>query len=244
MDINRLQDKLRKYHQHQIHSPSIAIQKWEQAFEIEYTHESTAIEGNTLTLMETKVILEDALSVGGKNLREIYEVVNHRKAFHFIQGKIKQGIALDETIVKDIHSILLENIMAGGFYRDVGVRITGASHVPPDPHEAFKQIKLFFADFSWKKDEHPIAFAAWTHAEFVRIHPFIDGNGRTARLIMNYQLMAHGFLPVSIPKTRRLEYFTALEAYAVDQNMEPFIDFLAALEEARLDEYLAAYCFQ
>ncbi len=239
MDYERIAKKKKRYQENQPSDFDVALQKWEQAFEIEYTHESTAIEGNTLTLIETKVILEDAVSVGGKNLREIYEVINHRKAYRFIKEKIKDGLPLDEAIVKDIHSILMENIMSGGFYRDIGVRITGASHTPPDPQEAFRQVKLFFADLEWRANANPIEFAAWTHAEFVRIHPFVDGNGRTSRLIMNYQLQAKGFLPISIPKARRLEYFNALEAYAVEKNLEPFIDFIAELEEARLDEYLS-----
>ncbi len=238
MDFARLWEKQKRYQENRPSISDIAFQKWEQAFEIEYTHESTAIEGNTLTLIETKLILEDALSVGGKNLREIYEVVNHHKAYRFMLVRIKEGLALDEAIVKDIHSILMENIMAGGFYRDAGVRITGAGHTPPEPQEAFRQVKNFFADLGWKEKDNPIAFAAWTHAEFVRIHPFIDGNGRTARLMMNYQLLAKGFLPISIPKAKRLEYFNALEAYAVNQNLGPFIDFVAELEEVRLDEYM------
>jgi Fic family protein len=238
MDFARLLEKQQKYQENKHKVSDLVLQKWEQAFEIEYTHESTAIEGNTLSLIETKVILEDALSVGGKNLREIFEVVNHRKAYQYILKKIVESVALDETIVKDLHAILMENIMAGGFYRDVAVRITGAGHIPPEPHEAFRQVKLFFVDLEWKVKDNPISIAAWTHAEFVRIHPFVDGNGRTSRLMMNYQLLAKGFLPISIPNSKRLEYFNALEAYAVEQNLEPFTDFIAGLEEARLDEFL------
>lgn len=220
---------------------SVAVAKWEANFEVEYTHESTAIEGNTLSLLETKVVLEDGLSVGGKHLREIFEVVNHQKAYEFVKGKIAEGQLLDEPTVKDIHSILMENIFAGGFYRNVNVRITGAQHIPPEPNEAYRQIKNFFADLTWKYKDDPITLAAWTHAEFVRIHPFIDGNGRTSRLIMNYQLLAHKLVPVSIPKLDRLEYFKRLEEYALSGNIEPFADYVAGLEEKRLDEFLEMY---
>ena len=220
---------------------SIALAKWEANFEVEYTHESTAIEGNTLSLLETKVVLEDGLSVGGKHLREIFEVVNHKKAYEFIKEKIAEGQLLDEPTVKDIHSILMENIFAGGFYRNVNVRITGAQHIPPEPNEAYRQIKNFFADLTWKYKDDPITLAAWTHAEFVRIHPFIDGNGRTSRLIMNYQLLAHKLVPISIPKLDRLEYFKRLEEYALSGNIEPFADYVAGLEEKRLDEFLEMY---
>lgn len=214
------------------------LAKWETAFEIEYAHESTAIEGNTLTLMETKVILEDQLSIGGKKLREIYEVINHQKAYRFIKEQIADGKPLSEDIVKDIHSILMENIFQGGFYRDVNVRITGAAHRPPEPREAYQQTRLFFADLPWRSKKDALTLAAWTHAEFIRIHPFIDGNGRTCRLMMNYQLLSHGLLPVSIPKAERLEYFHTLEAYATEGNIEPFTAYLARLEEKALDEFI------
>ena len=234
----RYEDIIKKaelYQKHMKQVNSIAVAKWEANFEVEYTHESTAIEGNTLSLLETKVVLEDGLSVGGKHLREIFEVVNHKKAYEFVKGKIAEGQLLDEPTVKDIHSILMENIFAGGFYRNVNVRITGAQHMPPEPNEAYRQIKNFFADLTWKYKDDPITLAAWTHAEFVRIHPFIDGNGRTSRLIMNYQLLAHKLVPISIPKLDRLEYFKRLEEYALSGNIEPFADYVAELEEKRLD---------
>ena len=218
----------------------LVLLNWESVFEVEYTHDSTAIEGNTLTLMETKVVLDDGISVGGKMLREIYEVVNHRNAYRYVKQKIAERKALDETAVKDIHSMLMENIFAGGYYRNQNVKITGAQHIPPAPNEMYRQVKNFFADLPWRYKDDPITLAAWTHAEFVRIHPFVDGNGRTSRLIMNYQLMYNGLLPVSIPKLDRLEYFKRLEEYALTGNVEPFADYVATLEERKLDEVLAA----
>ena len=218
--------------------PKEVLQRFDKSFEIEYTHNSTAIEGNTLSLIQTKAVLEDGISVGGKTLREIYEVVNHDKAFGFIKKCIAEGKTLDEKIVKDIHALLMDNIITGGIYRNVEVRITGAKHKPPVPNEMYQQIKNFYADMPYKENGNDIELAAWTHAEFVKIHPFVDGNGRTSRMIMNYQLMASGFLPVSIAKENRLEYFETLEAYAVDGNLNPFAEMIAVLEEERLDEYL------
>lgn len=214
---------------------------FDKAFEVDYAHNSTAIEGNTLTLIETKVLLEDEISVGNKSLREIYEVVNHNKAFAYVKKCISENKHLDENIVKDIHSILMENILVGGVYRNVEVRITGAKHKPPAPSEMYYQIKEFFSNINSKSDLNPIELAAWTHAEFVKIHPFIDGNGRTSRLIMNYQLMRNEFLPVSINTEDRLEYFNLLEEYAVNGNLAPFVDFIAKLEEQQLDEYLSIF---
>lgn len=218
--------------------PKEVLQSFDKSFEIEYTHNSTAIEGNTLSLIQTKAVLEDGISVGGKTLREIYEVVNHNKAFGFVKKCLAEGKVLDERIIKDIHALLMENILTGGIYRNVEVRISGARHKPPVPSEMYQQIKNFYVDMSYKPKENAIEFAAWTHAEFVKIHPFTDGNGRTSRMIMNYQLMASGFLPVSIAKENRLEYFEALEAYAVEGDLKPFADMIAGLEEQRMDEYL------
>jgi Fic family protein len=240
MDYNALLSKKEFYQKHKNILPDFVVQNYEQAFEIEYTHNSTAIEGNTLSLIETKVLLEDKISIGGKKLREIYEVLNHNKAFQYIKGCIVEGKLLDEKIVKDIHALLMENIMIGGVYRNMDVYISGARHNPPSPDEAYRQIKIFYSDLPYKTEINNIELAAWTHAEFVKIHPFIDGNGRTSRLIMNYQLMANGFLPVSISKESRLDYFNVLESYAVDGKWEPFADFIAALEEQQLDFYIGA----
>jgi len=240
MDYKTLQDKRDFLQQNKGSLPECVLKNYEDTFAIEYTHNSTAIEGNTLSLMETKLVLEDKLSVGGKELREIYEVVNHDKAFAYVQKCAFEGKPLSEVIVKDIHEQLMENIFQGGIYRNVDVHITGAEHHPPPPGQMYIEIKNFYADLPHKGDLNSIELAAWTHAEFVKIHPFVDGNGRTSRLIMNYQLLAHGFLPVSIPKESRLDYFAALESYAVNGDLTPFTNMIADMEEARLDWYIAA----
>lgn len=240
MDLDRLLQKRECYRQALPSIPALTLQSYELAFEVEYTHNSNAIEGNTLTLMETKLVLEDAICPGGKSLREIYEAVNHQKAYRYVKACIARNEPLSEKIVKDIHAILMENILVGGVYRNVDVYISGAQHTPPSPNEMYRQVKDFYADLGWKAQAlDPIALAAWTHAEFVRIHPFPDGNGRTSRLLMNYQLLAQGFAPISIAKENRLDYYNALEAYAVDGDLAPFTEMVAALEEKQLDRYIA-----
>lgn len=239
MDYDMLYDKKEQLARIRSSIQPEALESFEKSFDVEYAHNSTAIEGNTLTLIQTKAILEDGLSVGGKTLREIYEVANHAKAFTFVKKCVAEGRPLDEPTAKDIHALLMENILVGGVYRNVEVRISGAGFKPPAPNEMFRQVKNFFADLPYRTDLNPIELAAWTHTEFVKIHPFVDGNGRTSRMLMNYQLMSGGFLPVSIAKENRLEYFDALEAYAVGGNLKPFADMVASLEETRLDEYLA-----
>ncbi len=239
MDYSKLLQKKNILFQGKHKINKLTIASYEKDFELTYTHNSTAIEGNTLTLMETKVVLEDGISVGGKQLREIYEVLNHKKAYHYVKRCINEKKQLDENITKDIHSILTENIIVGGIYRNQEVRISGANHTPPTGNDMYIQIKNFYTDLEWKsKKLNPIELAAWTHAEFVRIHPFIDGNGRTSRLIMNYQLMFNGFLPISIAKENRLEYYNVLEEYAVNRNLQSFSELIATLEEQQLDTYI------
>mgnify|MGYP004613834593 FL=1 len=238
MDFERISAKKIKYEQNKSKINSVTLSSYEMDFELRFTHNSTAIEGNTLTLMETKVVLEDGVSIGGKELREIYEVVNHKKAYEYVKKCIAENKPLTENIVKDLHAILTENIIVGGIYRNQEVRISGAGFTPPAGNEMYVQIKSFYEDLKYKKDLNPIELAAWTHAEFVRIHPFVDGNGRTSRLLMNYQLMINGYLPVSVDKEDRLNYYNALEQYAAHGNLEPFADFVADLEEKQLDEYL------
>lgn len=238
MDYQRILEKKNKYENNKSKISSVTLSSYEKDFELKFTHNSTAIEGNTLTLMETKVVLEDGVSIGGKELREIYEVINHKKAYEYVKKYIAENKPLTENIVKDLHAILTENIIVGGIYRNQEVRISGAGFTPPAGNEMYMQIKGFYEELNNKSDLNPIELAAWTHAEFVRIHPFIDGNGRTSRLLMNYQLLSYGFLPVSIDKETRLEYYNSLEEYAVNGNLQPFADLIADLEDKHLDEYL------
>lgn len=238
MNFERIQAKKREYEQNKHKISKVTLSSYEKDFELTFTHNSTAIEGNTLTLMETKVVLEDGVSIGGKALREIYEVINHKKAYGYVKNCIAENKPLTENIVKDIHAILTENIIIGGVYRKEEVRISGAGFTPPFGNEMYMQIKYFYEDLKIKEKElNPIELAAWTHAEFVRIHPYIDGNGRTSRLIMNYQLLSYGYLPISVAKENRLDYYNALEQYAVNGDLKPFSDFVAELEEQQLDIY-------
>ncbi len=239
MNFERIQKKKLQYEQNKHKISTVTLSSYEKDFELTFTHNSTAIEGNTLTLMETKVVLEDGVAIGGKALREIYEVINHKKAYGYVKKCISENKPLSESIVKDLHAILTENIVIGGIYRKEEVKIGGAGFTPPVGNEMYIQIKNFYEDLKIKETElNPIELAAWTHAEFVRIHPYIDGNGRTSRLIMNYQLLIHGYLPISVAKENRLDYYNALEQYAVNGDLTSFADFVAKLEEVRLDEYI------
>ncbi|KZX10967.1 Fic family protein [Methanobrevibacter filiformis] len=239
MDYNSLIEK-RDFVKNNIDKlDKILLEKYTTNFEINFTHDSTAIEGNTLTLLETKIILEDKISVGSKELIEIYEVVNHDKAWNYVKECIYENEILNETIIKNIHKILMENILEGGVYRDVEVVISGAKHKPPSPFIANYELEEFYKTLK-KNDYNNIAIAAYTHGEFVKIHPFIDGNGRTSRIIMNYQLIKSGFLPISIKVEDKSEYYNVLEEYATNNNLEPLIKLIYKLEEKELDFYIKA----
>ena len=234
MDLDRLLQKRERFRQALPRIPALTLESYERAFEVEYTHNSNAIEGNTLTLMETKLILEDAISPGGKSLREIYEATNHQKAYRYVKACIAQKLPLSEKIVKDIHAILMENILVGGVYRSVDVYISGAQHTPPSPNEMYRQVKEFYADLGWKGEAlDPIAYAAWTHAEFVRIHPFPDGNGRMGRLwnskILTDSDPSYGMISLETQILRRREeYYDVLERcqHSEPQDCTEFVGFV------------------
>ena len=172
-----------------------------------------------------------------KMMAELYDVSVQNIGQH-IKKIYYDGELTQEATIKKL--FIVQNEGARQVNREVihyNLQLT--QHTPPSPDDMYRQVKDFYADLAWKGSElNPIELAAWTHAEFVRIHPFPDGNGRTSRLVMNYQLMANGFPAISIAKENRLEYFNALEAYAVQGNLAPFAEMTANLTEHQLDCYL------
>lgn len=215
------------------------VEKYETDFKIRFAHHSTAIEGNTLSLVETKVILEDGISIGGKAIREIYEVINFAKTYDYIKSLIEENILLSEEILKNIHQMLMDNIIKGGIYRNHAVRITGSQVSPPEPTEMYYQMKSFFENLDYeRKNRHPVSFAAYVHAEFVRIHPFSDGNGRTARILLNYILMEQGYRPILLEVKERLKYYECHEKYSVQRDLKDFDSFVQEKELQALEEYL------
>lgn len=206
-------------------------------FDLRFTHESTKIEGNTLSIAEVKTLLVDKVSIGGKDLRELYEVTNNQKAYKLIKNRLEEGAALNEELIKDIHQVVMENILEGGLYRNYNVRITGAGFTPPDWTEVRNNMKWFMADFESKKsDLNAIELASYVHAEFVRIHPFQDGNGRTARLLLNFMLMKAGYQPVIVEAKDRPIYYESLNEYAVTDNLDSFYSFILDKEKIVLED--------
>lgn len=222
---------------------------------LEWTYHSNAIEGNTLTLKETKVVLE-GITIGGKSLREHFEVINHKEAIDYVEAIVQKQVILDEWQIKSIHQLVLKNIDDGhaGQYRNENVVIAGAEHIPPDfikVPEAMAGLMTGYREAvgmdaalpqSSRTGQaalmHPVECAARLHVDFVGIHPFVDGNGRISRLLMNFELMRQGFLPVIIPVEQRLAYYDALDTAHTRGDYSLFIELVASLEQAALVRYL------
>ncbi len=223
-DLDQLKDKLN--HLRQNHSDKVA-----KAFDIEYTYESNKIEGNTLTLQETALVIEKGLTIGGKSLNEHLEAINHQHAIDYIKELASKKQTFSERDVLQIHQLILQSIdnQNAGKYRNVQVLISGAKHIPPQPFLVPKQMEDLFIWYNENKDQlHPIELSAEMHERLVTIHPFIDGNGRTSRLLMNLILLQNGF-PIAILKgdtESRLNYYGALETAQTENNKQPFIDLI------------------
>jgi Fic family protein len=213
MDYKKLTEKKKILDKHRPFDTAL-VKNLEEWFRIELTYTSNAIEGNTLTRAETAMVVEKGLTIGGKSITEHLEATNTAAALDFVKEQIKRKPnELKEKDVLKIHEIILSGINKedAGLYRRVPVRISGSAVVLPNPKKVQDLMDEFF---SWLKKEtklHAVELAAEAHYRLVTIHPFVDGNGRTARLLMNMILMMRGFPPAIIRKNDRLAYIKSLE---------------------------------
>ncbi|GHT79946.1 cell division protein Fic [Bacteroidia bacterium] len=221
-----------------------ALAKIKAAFEMEYTFESNRIEGNTLTLQETALVVSEGVTIGGKSMREHLEAINHAQAIDFIKEVASNDIEIAERIIKEIHAIILHGINReqAGRYRNVPVMIVGSRHTPPQPYLIEPQMEQFIIGYRTMETDgtHPIIIAAYLHDELVKIHPFIDGNGRTSRLLMNLYLLSKGYA-ITILKgdnEAKQTYYTALEQSHTEGNREPFYLLVANSVKLSLEKYL------
>ena len=220
--------------------PKETLKSLEENFKLEWTYNSNAIEGNTLTLKETKVVLE-GITIGGKTMREHLEAINHKEAIEFLEELIKDNRELSEMDIKNIHALVLKGIddENAGRYRTENVIISGATHIPPESVIVPELMeKLIYRYDEWKEKYHPIVVASLLHAEFVKIHPFIDGNGRTARLLMNFEAMKNGYPPIIIKTEQRHSYYDALDKGAMTGDYTNFVKMVTKQAEEVLDLYL------
>ncbi|WP_038471766.1 Fic family protein [Candidatus Izimaplasma bacterium HR1] len=192
---------------------------------VEWTYNSNAIEGNTLTMSETKVVLE-GITIGGKSVIEHLETINHKDAILFLEELISGNEEISEWNIKNVHSLILKDIdnKNAGKYRNENVIISGASHIPPNHVVLQELMQKLIIEYNKEWNEfHPVIKACLLHGEFVKIHPFIDGNGRTARLILNFELMKYGYTPIIITKTKRAEYYDTLDYAHTTMDYSKFI---------------------
>ena len=221
------------------------VERLQAVWDTEYTYESNRIEGNTLTLAETSLVIHDGITVAGKSIHEHLEAINHKEAVEFLREIASGEVVLSEYVVNQLHSLILKNSKhhdERGRYRSVPVVITGTSYVPPQPWQVPKlmeELILYYSELATKR--HPVELAADMHAELVGIHPFIDGNGRTSRLTMNLLLLKHGFPIANISGDRaaRGEYYESLNASHIDHDPVPFRQLVAKYVRQALFAYLS-----
>lgn len=213
------------------------LERLNEEFVVEYTYNSNAIEGNTLTLRETDLVLR-GLTVDSKPLKDHLEAVGHKDAFDFVRELVKENAPLSEHNIKQIHYLVLaDKKQDRGVYRRVPVHIMGAHHEPAQPYLIEPKMEQLLQEY--KDDtEHIITKLARFHIEFEGIHPFIDGNGRTGRLLVNLELMKAGYPPIDIKFKDRMKYYDAFDAYHVKHNLSVMEGLFARYVNERLDMYL------
>ena len=226
--------------------PESAVRKLRDELRLLHTYHSNAIEGNTLTLQETKLVLEEGITIGGKSLREHLEATNLAEAYDLIESIAKEKREIDHTTIQQIHEVVVRGIKVdAGKYRVHNVRITGATKTPPDFSKVTRMMDDLIAFLNLnlqdkEKKEHPVKTAAFMHHKLVEIHPFTDGNGRVARLLTNLFLVKEGYPPIVLRKEERGKYYRFLRL--VDGgNLEPFANFIAKSVDESLTLYLAIF---
>ncbi len=221
--------------------PNAALKNIKESLTLEWTYNSNSIEGNTLTLQETKMVIEEGFTIKGKSLREHFEAVNHHDAIEFVESLVKNNYTLTDKDILTVHGMVLQKIEKEfvGRYRNAGVRISGANFIPPN---ALKVDSYMIDLIEWLNDKtveiNLIVKAAIFHHRFVWIHPFFDGNGRTVRLIFNLYLMKLGFPPAIILKNDRKKYYDALNKANNGDYSKIVLLVLQALERS-IDIYLS-----
>ncbi len=219
--------------------PKETLKSLKESINLEWTYNSNGIEGNTLTLRETQVVLE-GITVGGKSIKEHLEAINHEKAILYLDDLVKDKNPITEWNIKNIHQLILKDIdnENAGRYRKENVTIKGATHIPPDYLKLPELMEKLILNYNTWNEYHPIIKAALLHGELVKIHPFVDGNGRTSRLLMNLDLMNSGYNPVIIKKESRLKYYEALDKAHTTGNYTDFVKLVTKLEVEMLKKYL------
>ena len=213
------------------------LKRLQEEFLVEFTYNSNAIEGNTLTLRETALVLE-GVTIDKKPLKDHLEAVGHRDAFLYVEQLVTDKISISEKVIKDIHSlVLMDRPDDKGVYRRIPVTIMGAYHEPPQPYLVPVQMEQLVARQKETK-RHPIENAALFHLDFEGVHPFIDGNGRTGRLMLNLMLMQQGYPPIDVKFSDRKRYYACFDSYYKEKSAAPMVELVSGYLEERLGRYL------
>jgi Fic family protein len=235
--IDELKNKLKS--QHPLNETE--LKRLREEFMIENTYNSNAIEGNTLTLRETALILQQGITIDGKHIREHLEAIGHKDAFYYMIDLSNANTPLTERVIRELHSLVLMNDAKNkGVYRSIEVAIVGAIHSLTPPYLIHEHMEALLNEYdNMKREKHIIEAVAEFHLRFEGIHPFVDGNGRTGRLIMNLELMKEGFLPVNIKFADRKEYYDCFDSYYSDaRTSEPLTRLILAYEEEEILRYI------
>lgn len=236
--LNLLSEKLKKLRP----LSRAELRRLSEEFMIENTYDSNAIEGNTLTLRETALILQEGITIAEKPLKDHLEAIGHKDAFLYIVELADRNEPLTEKVIKDIHSLVLMNDSVNrGVYRRLPVKILGAEHNPPQPYLVPVEMERLILNYTQlKQEKHLIEAIGLFHILFEGIHPFIDGNGRTGRLILNLELIKAGLLPINIKFTDRRRYYECFDNYYVkNDNGESMINLIADYEINELEKRIA-----
>jgi Fic family protein len=236
-EIDLLQKEINKYRPL---SPGL-LDQIKEYYKIGLTYSSNALEGNTLSESETKIVLEEGITIGGKPLKDHFEAVGHAAAYDYIYTICNQKVITEEHILQ-LHKLFYHHINEdeAGKYRRTKAIITGSKYPLPKPEQLsslMKEMTLHFKET--RKNKHPVEAAALLHKEFVFIHPFIDGNGRVARLLMNLLLLQEGYNIATIPPITRNQYIDALELAHIDDR--DFLNFIARMVRETQKDYLRLF---
>lgn len=214
------------------------VERLRDEFLIEFTYNSNAIEGNTLTLQETAMVLE-GVTIDQKPLKEHLEIIGHRDAFKYVENLVREKPEFSEYIIKSIHSlVLMDRVEDRGVYRRIPVRIMGAFHEPPQPYLVAPMMNELIVNHEKRKATmHFIEAVALFHLDFEGIHSFIDGNGRTGRLLINLELMQNGYPAIDVKFADRRKYYQAFDEYYRNQNELPMVEIVAGYVNERFEQY-------
>lgn len=234
--VDNLKDKLRSMRP----LNQTELKRLREEFMIDNTYNSNAIEGNTLTLRETALIIQEGITIAEKPIKEHLDVIGHKDAFDYITALAEKNTVITEHIIKNIHSLVLMNDADNrGIYRRIPVSILGAAHTPPEPYLVPERMERLIADYNRaRREKHVIEAVSEFHLQFEGIHPFIDGNGRTGRLILNLELIKAGYLPVNIKFSDRKKYYDCFDEYETSSKPDMLIELISDYETQELKRYI------